>query len=55
MADKEKLSDDTIKKVSGGDVLISNVYCPNCGINVYLTPMGKLYCPKCDWCKLPES
>ena len=55
MAGKVNLSDENISKVTGGDNLISNVYCPHCHVNVYCTPMGKLYCPKCDWYELPDS
>lgn len=49
MTDKKQLSDDNINKVTGGDNIITNVYCPRCHENVLCSPMGILYCPKCDW------
>ena len=48
MSDKTKLSDETIKKVSGGDVP-TNMICPGCHNVCLWDGSGRFYCPDCGY------
>ena len=48
MADKQKLSDETVKKVAGGDIPVGK-YCPNCKVYCLWSGPKKFYCPTCGY------